>query len=115
MQHPIVNAIVARRIAAKITQEQAARMAKMSLRTYQRVESGLSDMKLRNYQALIEGLELTHLDICLDVLGYDVCTNWDVAAAAALLPEKARATLVQLIMMIDRHYTKQGKGTGRKG
>jgi transcriptional regulator with XRE-family HTH domain len=95
--------LTARRLAAEITQEQAARMAGVSLKTYQRIENGTSDIKLRNYTALIKGLNTTDLDLCLDCLGISPATPWDVAAAARVLPPEARTALVTLIMMLHRH------------
>ncbi len=100
MIHPIIKSISARRAAAKITQEQAAKWAGVSVKTYQRIESGLSDIKLRNYAALLKGMNLTDLDVCLDCLGVDKATPYDVAAAARVLPQDARLALISIIMIM---------------
>lgn len=104
MTHPTIKALTKRRIAAEITQEQAAQMAGVSIKTYQRIEAGTSDIKLRNYTALLKGLNTTDLDICLDRLAITTATPWDVAAAARVLPAEARTALVTLIMMLHRHH-----------
>lgn len=103
MTHDIIKAITDRRLAAKLTQAQAAKMAGLSVKTYQRIESGASDIKLRNYAALIRGLNITDLDICLDCLGFSKVTPYDVAAAARVLPQEARTALVSLIMIMYRN------------
>ncbi len=103
MKHPIIEALISRRMAAKVTQEEAAKMAGVSIKTYQRIESGTSDIKLRNYAALIKALNATDLDISLDCLGISTATPWDVAAAARILPQEARTALITLIMMMYRN------------
>lgn len=102
MSHPIIKTLISRRIAANITQEQAAKMAGVSTKTYQRIEAGTSDIKLRNYTALIKALNITDLDVVLDTIGIDGATPWDVAAAARTLPPDARTAMVSMIMMIYR-------------
>lgn len=99
---PIITALIARRKAAEKTQEEAASMAGLSLKTYQRIENGTADIRLTNYLALIRGLKVTDLDIALDSLGVSGATPWDVAAASRVLPPEARAALVSMIMIIYR-------------
>ncbi len=99
---PIMLALIKRRKAAGYSQEQAADMAGLSLKTYQRIESGTADIRLRNYLTLIQKMKLTELDLVLDTLDVDNTTCWDVAAAARVLPADARASLVTMIMMIYR-------------
>lgn len=48
-------------------------------------------------------LNVTELDLCLDVMGVEGSTPWDVAAAARTLPPDVRTILVTLIMMLERH------------
>lgn len=103
MKHPIIQSLISRRIAANITQEEAAKIAGVSTKTYQRIEAGTSDIKLRNYTALTKGLNITDLDVALDAIGLTGATPWDVAAAARALPIEARTALVSLIMIIYRH------------
>ncbi|EGQ9818934.1 helix-turn-helix transcriptional regulator [Vibrio parahaemolyticus] len=99
---PLIQAIRTRREAAGVTQEEAAEMIGMSLKTYQRIENGLTEMKMSHYRILIERLKVTDLDISLDMIGVHGATPWDVAAAARTLPPDIRTTLVTLIMMIYR-------------
>lgn len=95
---PLIQAIRTRREAAGVTQEEAAEMIGMSLKTYQRIENGLTEMKMSHYRILIERLKVTDLDM----IGVHGATPWDVAAAARTLPPDIRTTLVTLIMMIYR-------------
>lgn len=99
---PIILALIARRKAAGVTQEEAASMAGLSLKTYQRIENGTGDIRLTNYLSLIRHLKVTDLDIALDTLGIGETTPWDVAAAARVLPPEARAAIVSMIMIIYR-------------
>jgi transcriptional regulator with XRE-family HTH domain len=99
---PTISVLIERRKAAGLTQEQAADMAGLSLKTYQRIENGTADIRLKNYLALIKRLKVTNLDIALDELGIRGTTPWDVAAAARVLPAEARAALVSMIMVIYR-------------
>ncbi|OCH08112.1 hypothetical protein A6D98_09895 [Aliivibrio fischeri] len=99
---PLINAIKKRREAAGISQMEAAKMAGMSLKTYQRIENGSTDMKMSHYRTLVQNLKTTDLDISLDMLGVDAATPWDVAAAARTLTPEVRNVLVSLIMMIYR-------------
>lgn len=99
---PLIQAIRKRREAAGVTQEEAAKMTGMSLKTYQRIENGLTELKMSHYRILIDNLKVTDLDISLDMIGVHGATAWDVAAAARTLPPEIRTTLVTLIMMIYR-------------
>lgn len=99
---PIISALIARRKGSGVTQEEAASMAGLSLKTYQRIENGTADIRLTNYLALIRGLKITDLDIALDSLGVSGATPWDVAAASRVLPPEARAAIVSMIMIIYR-------------
>lgn len=101
-QEPIIQALIARRKAAGVSQEEAASMAGLSLKTYQRIEQGTADIRLKNYLSLIRHLKVTDLDIVLDSMGINGTTPWDVAAASRLLPKEARAAIVSMIMIIYR-------------
>lgn len=101
-KQPIILALIERRKASGITQEEAAEMAALSLKTYQRIENGTADMRIKNYVSLINNLKLSDLDVVLDVLGIKGTTPWDVAAAARVLPPEARAAMVSMIMIIYR-------------
>lgn len=99
---PIVLALIARRKVANLTQKEAADMAGLSLKSYQRIEDGSGDIRLNNYLALTRNMGITDLDIALDTLGISGSTPWDVAAAARVLPPEARAAMVSMIMIIYR-------------
>ncbi|MBD6969633.1 transcriptional regulator [Vibrio parahaemolyticus] len=77
-------------------------MAGVSLKTYQRIERGETDLKMSHYRNLIQNLKITDLDVSLDIIGVDMATPWDVAAAARTLPPEVRTVLVTLIMMMYR-------------
>lgn len=100
---PLIQALRKRREAAGVTQEAAAKMIGMSLKTYQRIENGMTELKMAHYRVLLKQLKVTDLDIALDMIGVHGATPWDVAAAARTLPADVRATLVTLIMMIYRN------------
>ncbi|WP_136487843.1 helix-turn-helix transcriptional regulator [Vibrio sp. H11] len=99
----LIKALVERRKSLGITQAVMAKKVGLSLKTYQRVEQGETDMKLSTYKAMIDELNITDLDVALDLIGIDGATPWDVAAAARVLPPDVRTVLVSLIMMIHRH------------
>ncbi len=105
---PIILALIARRKSAGVTQEEAAGMAGMSLKTYQRIENGTGNIRLKNYLALIRNLKITDLDIALDTLGITGATPWDVAAASRVLPPEARSAMVSMIMIIYRDVIENG-------
>lgn len=101
-KEPIILALITRRKAANLTQKEAASMAGLSLKSYQRIEDGTGDIRLNNYLALTRNLGITDLDIALDSIGISGVTPWDVAAAARVLPPEARAALVSMIMITYR-------------
>jgi transcriptional regulator with XRE-family HTH domain len=100
MTEPRILALTARRKAANITQKQAAAMAGISLKTYQRIEAGSSDMRLKHYGNLLKGLDITDLDIALDMIDIDATSMKEVTAAARLLPGKARVHFIEMVMAI---------------
>ncbi|HCG7534107.1 TPA: helix-turn-helix transcriptional regulator [Vibrio parahaemolyticus] len=102
---PLIQALKARREAAGLSQAQFAKMAGVSLKTYQRIERGETDLKMSHYRSLIQNLKITDLDVSLDMIGVDMATPWDVAAAARTLPPEVRTVLVTLIMMMYRDKT----------
>ncbi|MDE5179903.1 helix-turn-helix domain-containing protein [Vibrio fluvialis] len=102
-QESLIKAIKKRREAAEISQSNAAEMIGVSLKTYQRIENGQTDIKMTHYRRLLKMLNLTELDLCLDMVGIEGATPWDVAAAARTLPPDVRTVLVTLIMMLERH------------
>ncbi|MCG6410461.1 helix-turn-helix domain-containing protein [Vibrio fluvialis] len=102
-QESLIKAIKKRREAAEISQVHAAEMIGVSLKTYQRIENGQTDIKMTHYRRLLKMLNLTELDLCLDMVGIEGATPWDVAAAARTLPPDVRTVLVTLIMMLERH------------
>ncbi|OLQ93770.1 transcriptional regulator [Vibrio ponticus] len=102
MIDPIVQVITTRRKLAKLTRQQMADVAGMSLKTYQRIERGESDMKISQYRSIIRALNLTDLDIALDVKEIQPFTNADLLAAARLLSPEAQAMLVRFIMQVTK-------------
>ena len=102
-QERFIGAVKKRRELAEISQAQAAELIGLSLKTYQRIENGQTDIKMTHYRRLLKMLNVTELDLCLDVMGVEGATPWDVAAAARTLPPDVRTTLVTLIMMLERH------------
>ncbi len=102
-QESFIAAVKKRRELAEISQAQAAEMIGLSLKTYQRIENGQTDIKMTHYRRLLKMLNVTELDLCLDVMGVEGSTPWDVAAAARALPPDVRTILVTLIMMLERH------------
>lgn len=102
----LVFALKKRREAAGLTQQDAAKTAGVSLKTYQRIERGDSDIRLSQYKAIIAALKITDLDVSLDMINIAGATPWDVAAAARTLPRDARTLLVSLIMMMHRERDK---------
>lgn len=102
MIDPIVQVIANRRKLAKLTRQQVAEIAGMSLKTYQRIERGESDMKISQYRSIVRALHLTDLDIALDVKNIQPVTNADLAAAARLLSPDAQAMLVRFIMHVAK-------------
>ena len=99
---PLIQALKSRREAAGLSQTQFAKMAGVSLKTYQRIERGETDLKMSHYRNLIQSLKITDLDVSLDIIGVDMATPGDVAAAARTLPPEVRTVLVTLIMMMYR-------------
>ncbi|WP_412497259.1 helix-turn-helix domain-containing protein [Vibrio fluvialis] len=99
-------ALKQRRESNGLTQEYIAERIGLSLKTYQRIERGETDMRMSHYRAMVEALQTTDLDISLDMIGMDMATPWDVAAAARVLPPEVRTMLVSLIMMMHRHSHK---------
>ncbi|MBT2925352.1 helix-turn-helix domain-containing protein [Vibrio anguillarum] len=102
---PLIQALKDRREAAGLSQAQFAKMAGVSLKTYQRIERSETDLKMSHYRSLIQNLKITDLDVSLDMIGVDMATPWDVAAAARTLPPEVRTVLVTLIMMMYRDKT----------
>ncbi|WP_305817511.1 helix-turn-helix transcriptional regulator [Photobacterium leiognathi] len=98
MADPISIIIKNRRIHLGMTQSQLAENAGMSEKTYQRIEQGGADMRMSQYRALIKALNLSDLDVSLDLLEIETTTPWDVAAAARVLLPSTRMHLVKSIM-----------------
>ncbi|OLQ93056.1 transcriptional regulator [Vibrio panuliri] len=102
MIDPIVQVIISRRKLSKLTRQQMADIAGMSLKTYQRIERGESDMKMSQYRSILRTLNLTDLDVALDVKEIQPFTNADLVAAARLLSPEAQALLVRFIMNVSK-------------
>ena len=100
MIDPIVKVLTERRKAVHLTRQQMAEIAGMSLKTYQRIERGESDMKLSQYRSIVRALNLTDLDIALDVKQVQPVTSADLSAAARLLSPEAQTMLMRFILQV---------------
>lgn len=97
---PIIEALMKRRKEHGLSREQVAQMAGMSVKTYQRIERGESDLKLSQYRAILRSLNLTDLDISLDIRDVEHVTENDLATIARLLSPEAQALLVRLLSLV---------------
>lgn len=104
---PIIEALTKRRKEIGFSREQIAKMAGMSVKTYQRIERGESDLKLSQYRSILRSMQLTDLDISLDVRGVEHVTEQDLASIARLLSPEAQSLLVRLLSLV----LKQRKNT----
>lgn len=83
-----------------LSREQVSQMAGMSVKTYQRIERGESDLKLSQYRAILRSLNLTDLDISLDIREVEHVTENDLVTIARLLSPEAQALLVRLLSLV---------------
>ncbi len=97
---PIVEALIKRRKAHGFSRDQIAQMAGMSVKTYQRIERGESDLKLSQYRSILRALNVSDLDIVLDVRGVEQVTENDLTTIARLLSPEAQSLLVRLLSLI---------------
>jgi transcriptional regulator with XRE-family HTH domain len=104
---PIIEALIKRRKEQGLSREQIALMAGMSVKTYQRIERGESDLKLSQYRSILRSLQLTDLDIALDIRGVEHVSENDLASIARVLSPEAQSLLVRLLSLI----LKQRKNT----
>ncbi|GEM76576.1 helix-turn-helix transcriptional regulator [Vibrio sagamiensis] len=96
---PLIEVLIARRKALNLSREKMANIAGMSTKTYQRIERGESDLKLSQYRSILRALNLTDIDIALDIKGVSNVVAEDIVAASRLLPPEAQYLLVRLIFM----------------
>jgi transcriptional regulator with XRE-family HTH domain len=99
---PIVEVLIQRRKEQGVSREKMAQEAGMSLKTYQRIERGESDMKLSQYRAILRALQLTDLDVALDIRDVDHVVAEDVLTAARLLSPDAQTLLTKLIFLVHK-------------
>ncbi len=106
---PIIEVLIARRKASGFSREQIAQMAGMSVKTYQRIERGESDLKLSQYRTILRALNISDLDIVLDVRGIEQVTENDLTSIARLLSPEAQSLMVRLLALIleDRQSPSQ--------
>lgn len=97
---PIIEALIKRRKENGFSREQIAKMAGMSVKTYQRIERGESDLKLSQYRSILRSMQLTDLDLSLDVRGVEHVTEQDLASIARLLSPEAQSLLVRLLSLV---------------
>lgn len=95
---PIVLVLMHIRKSKGISQESLASLTGVSLRTIQRIESGATDMKLSQYRAVMEGLDLTDMDVSVAVMQNKYSDASDVAAVAKKLPPRVREALVRFLV-----------------
>ena len=103
MIDPIVQVLINRRKLANISRAEITEIAGMSLKTYQRIERGESDMKLSQYRSIVRALNLTDLDIALDIIGIQTTTSADLVAACRLLNRDAQSALIRFIMLVAKN------------
>ncbi|PFG58083.1 helix-turn-helix protein [Vibrio sp. ES.051] len=103
---PIIQALIARRKANGLSRDQMANVAGMSVKTYQRIERGESDLKLSQYRSILRSLDLTDLDIALDIRDVEHVTAADVTAMARLLSPEAQSLLVRLLSLVIEQRSK---------
>ncbi|MEF1341329.1 helix-turn-helix transcriptional regulator [Vibrio rotiferianus] len=100
---PIVEVLIQRRKEQGVSREKMAQAAGMSLKTYQRIERGESDMKLSQYSAILRALQLTDLDVALDIRDIEHVVAEDVLTAARLLSPDAQTLLTKLIFLVHKN------------
>ena len=96
---PLIEVLIAKRKALNLSREKMASIAGMSTKTYQRIERGESDLKLSQYRSILRALNLTDLDIALDLRGVSNVVAEDVVAASRLLSPEAQYLLIRFIFM----------------
>tara|TARA_B100001059_G_scaffold236796_1_gene290473 strand:+ start:12518 stop:12847 length:330 start_codon:yes stop_codon:yes gene_type:complete len=104
----LMVAIKRRREREHITQMDVARGIGISRRHYVRCESGQAELKLSQFVAAMNFLNMTYLDLALDMLNLAPVTAWDVAAAARTLTAASRKSLVEFLM---RNHEDKEKGS----
>ncbi|EJG0985364.1 helix-turn-helix transcriptional regulator [Vibrio parahaemolyticus] len=97
---PIVEALIIRRKEHGLSREQMANIAGMSVKTYQRIERGESDLKLSQYRSILRSLNLTDLDIALDIRGIEHVTAEDLVTVSRMLSPEAQSLLVRLLSLV---------------
>ncbi|MEZ8723138.1 helix-turn-helix domain-containing protein [Vibrio pomeroyi] len=106
--HQLMVAIKRRRERDQLTQMEVAREIGVSRRHYVRCESGQAELKLSQFVAAMKFLNITSMDLALDLLNLAPVTAWDVAAAARTLTAASRKSLVEFLM---RNYEDNKKGS----
>lgn len=97
---PLFKAIVTRLFAANISHKQAAQLAGVSEKTFQRCVNGTTDLRLTNISALLAALNVTYLDVALDMIRAEEVGCHSVASVARLLTPEMRAILIEMMVQI---------------
>ncbi|HAS6054696.1 TPA: helix-turn-helix domain-containing protein [Vibrio vulnificus] len=105
--HELMVVIKRRRERDQLTQMDVARGIGVSRRHYVRCESGKAELKLSQFVAAMKFLNITYMDLALDILNLVPVTAWDVAAAARTLTAASRKSLIEFLM---RNYEDSKKG-----
>ena len=104
--HDLMLVIKRRRERDQLTQMAIAKAIGVSRRHYVRCESGKAELKLSQFVNAMKFLNITYLDLALDLLNLTPVTACDVAAAARTLSSAARRSLVDF-MMKNHHERKK--------
>lgn len=104
----LMVAIKRRRERNQLTQDDVARGIGVSRRHYVQCESGKAELRLSQFVAALRYLDMTYLDLAMDLIRLEPVTAWDVAAAARTLSVSARRSLIEFLM---RNYDDKRKGS----
>ncbi|MCG7491566.1 helix-turn-helix domain-containing protein [Vibrio sp. Of14-4] len=96
--HDLMLVIKRRRERDQFTQMDMAKAIGVSRRHYVRCESGKAELKLSQFVNAMKFLNITYLDLALDLLNLKPVMACDVAAAARTLSAAARRSLVEFMM-----------------
>ncbi|EHZ7344573.1 helix-turn-helix transcriptional regulator [Vibrio vulnificus] len=105
--HQLMAALKRKREREQLTQDDVAREIGVSRRHYVRCESGKAELRLSQFVAVMRYLNMSVLDLALDVIGMESVSSADVSAAARTLSVSARRALVDFLM---KNYDDKKKG-----
>ncbi|MDW1616837.1 helix-turn-helix transcriptional regulator [Vibrio sp. Vb2853] len=94
---PIVYVLRRYRENEGISQEKMSALTGISISTIQRIESGRTDMKLGQYRQYLRVLEMSDMDVSIDLFSHEFVSEKDVAAMARKFPLKVKRVLVKFL------------------